>query len=102
MTSTTRRSNFFVRALSKPVSPSAARSTAKPDSLNPFERHAAVFFSSSTTRMRICTSALRALRGSSFFARRDRDHQTCEKKRDFRRKKAVTTIGVQQKGLDIQ
>src|SRR6266568_3245205 len=53
MISTMRRSNLLARAAASPASPSRARSTAKPASRRPFARKAAVFFSSSTTRIRI-------------------------------------------------
>src|SRR5205807_6974108 len=53
MTSTMRRSNLVVRASFKPASPSRARSTENPASRKPLARKAAVFFSSSITRIRI-------------------------------------------------
>src|SRR5205823_880273 len=53
MTSTMRRSNFFVRAKSRPLSPSCAISTVSPSSRRPFAKKPAVFFLSSISRIRI-------------------------------------------------
>src|SRR5438876_5873819 len=85
MISTIRRSNFFARACSKPVSPSRARSTAKPASRSPLDRKAAVFFSSSITRIRIAESATSYESPALFLMRRGHsNHQPGKEKCDRR------------------
>src|SRR4029453_1869515 len=97
--STMRRSNLVVRANSKPVSPSLERSTAKPASRRPLARKAAVFFSSSMTRIRIAT---RGVCVPSILGRRQGNHEPGKQECDCRREKTVATVRVQHEGLHVQ
>src|SRR5438874_12543511 len=103
MISTMRRSNLVARACSKPVSPSRARSTAKPASRSPLARKAAVFFSSSITRIRIAESATSFKSPTLPLLRRGHsNHQSGQEKCECRREQAVATVRVQHEGLHIQ
>src|SRR5437667_508892 len=102
MISTMRRSNLLARACSRPVSPSRATSTVNPASRSPLAKKAAVFFSSSITKMRIgliCPIRPWDLR----VARRwQGNHQPGKQKCDCRREQAIAAVGVQQECLHIQ
>src|SRR4029453_2493982 len=101
MISTTRRSNFVPRASSRLVWPSRARSTAKPASRRPLARKAAVFFSSTITRIPIASTRPMVLCVRCILQRRQGNHQTGKQECDCRREKTIATVGVEEEGLHI-